>query len=321
MKKWFRAALNIKHLICIIVTICIFTVMIFLTSESLVSLGSYNRFLSSRNYNYSIEIDKDIEQDTYAYYNKTITFTYNDNLINSVVLMDTKKQHTENDFLNDFELSLEEYEVAISANIASINNLKVGSIIQSKSKITNNVNDYKVIKILPDIYGIDENDNDRSKGIIITGKSEEYLNNIDVNYIYFYKTDSSLINSKGANIVGKLNDIEVTKSKVFGMYALELSIVLVISLVISVLLYSLILSFNKSIYLKRKEFGVSNLYNQIKIDLLVYSLSVSLITLIVFAISSIFVRFSVALMLIEIIPFIVISVVSYFVLKNYIRRR
>ena len=105
------------------------------------------------------------------------------------------------------------------------------------------------------------------------------------------------------------------------MYALELSIVLIISLIISVLLYIVILSFNKSIYLKRKEFGVSNLYNQIKIDLLVYSLSVSLITLIIFAISSIFVRFSVVLMLIEIIPFIVISVVSYFVLKNYIRRR
>ena len=321
MKKWFRAALNIKHIICIIVTICAFTAMIFLTSESLVSLGRYNDFLSSRNYNYSVEIDKDIEQDTYAYYNKTITFTHNNKLINSVVLMDTQGQHTKNDFLNGFDLSLEEYEVAITANIASINNLKVGSIIQSKSKITNNVNDYKVIRILPDIYGIDENDNDRSKGIIITGKSEEYLNNIDVNYIYFYNTDSSLINSKGANIVGKLNDIEVSKSKVFGMYTLELSIVLVISLVISVLLYSLILSFNKSIYLKRKEFGVSNLYNQIKIDLLVYTLSVSFITLIVFAISSIFVRYSVVLMLIEIIPFIVISVVSYFVLKNYIRRR
>jgi hypothetical protein len=321
MKKWFRAALNIKHLICIIITICVFTVMIFLTSESLVSLERYNSFLSSRNYNYSIEIDKDIEQDTYAYYNKTITFTHNNKLINSVVLMDTQGQHTENDLLNGFDLSLEEYEVAISANIASINNLNIGSIIQSKSKITNKLNDYKVIRILPDIYGIDENDNDRSKGIIITGKSDEYLNNIDVNYIYFYNTDSSLINSKGANIVGKLNDIEVTKSKVFGMYALELAIVLIVSLVISVLFNIVILSFNKLIYLKRKEFGVSNLYNQIKIDLLVYSLSVSLITLIVFTISSIFVRFSLALMLIEIIPFIVVSFGSYFVLKNYIRRR
>ena len=321
MKKWFRAALNIKHLICIIITICVFTVMIFLTSESLVSLGRYNSFLSSRNYSYSIEIDKDIEQDTYAYYNKTITFTHNNKLINSVVLMDTQGQHTENDLLNGFDLSLEEYEVAISANIASINNLNVGSIIQSKSKITNKLNDYKVIRILPDIYGIDENDNDRSKGIIITGKSDEYLNNIDVNYIYFYNTDSSIINSKGANIVGKLNNIEVTKSKVFGMYALELAIVLIISLVISILYNIVILSFNKLIYLKRKEFGVSNLYNQIKIDLLVYSLSVSLITLIVFTISSIFVRFSLALMLIEIIPFIVVSFGSYFVLKNYIRRR
>jgi hypothetical protein len=105
------------------------------------------------------------------------------------------------------------------------------------------------------------------------------------------------------------------------MYALELAIVLIISLVISVLFNIVILSFNKLIYLKRKEFGVSNLYNQIKIDLLVYSLSVSLITLIVFTISSIFVRFSLALMLIEIIPFIVVSFGSYFVLKNYIRRR
>ena len=321
MRKWFRACLNIKHLICIIITICSFAVMIFLTSESLVSLASYKSFLTSRNYNYSIVIDKDIEQDTYAYYNKTITFTYNDKLINSIVLMDTQKQHTKNDLLNGFNLKLEEYEVAVSANIASISNLKVGSIIQSKSKVNNKVNDYKVIKILPDIYGIDENDNERSKGIIVTGRSDDYLNSIDVNYIYFYNDDSSLINSRGANIVGKLTNIETTKSKIIGMYALELSKVIVVSMFISVLFYIVILSFNKAIYIKRKEYGVSNLYNQIKIDLLFYCLSITLINLIVFAISIIIVRFSIVLMLIEIITFIVVSFSSYFVLKSCIRRR
>lgn len=321
MKKWFRAALNLKHLICIIITICCFTVMMFLTSESLVSLEKYSGFLSSRNYNYSIIIDKDIEQDAYAYYDKTITFSNNDKLINSIVLMDTKKQHSKNDFLDGYDLSLEEYEVAISANLAAINNLKVGSIIQSKSKITNNFNDYKVVKILPDIYGFDEKDDDESKGIIVTGRSDEYLNNIDVNYIYFYKDDYSLINSKGANIVGELNNIETIKSNIFKKFILELSIILIVSILIGVLFFIVILSFNKAIYLKKKEFGVSNLYKQIKIDILVYSSSTTLITLLIFLISSIIIRFSITLMLIEIIPLIIISIISYFIIKNHIRRR
>ena len=321
MKKWFRAALNLKHLICIIITICCFAVMMFLTSESLVSLEKYSGFLSSRNYNYSIIIDKDIEQDAYAYYDKTITFLYNDKLINSIVLMDTQKQHSKNDFLDGYDLSLEEYEVAISANLAAINNLKVGSIIQSKSKITNNFNDYKVVKMLPDIYGFDEKDDDESKGIIITGRSDEYLNNIDVNYIYFYKDDYSLINSKGANIVGELNNIETIKSNIFKKFVLELSIILIVSILIGVLFFIVILSFNKAIYLKKKEFGVSNLYKQIKIDILVYSSSTTLITLLIFLISSIIIRFSITLMLIEIIPLIIISIISYFIIKNHIRRR
>ena len=92
-------------------------------------------------------------------------------------------------------------------------------------------------------------------------------------------------------------------------------------MIIIIIFYIVILSFNKAIYIKRKEYGVSNLYNQIKFDLLFYGLSIIFIDLIVFAISSIFVRFSSALMLIEIISFVVISFSSYFILKRYIRRR
>ena len=84
MKKWFRAVFNLKHLLSIIVIIGCYILMIILTSKSLVSLKSYSNFLSSRNYNYSVIIDKDIKEDTYAFYNKTITFNHDDKLINSV---------------------------------------------------------------------------------------------------------------------------------------------------------------------------------------------------------------------------------------------
>ena len=321
MKKWFRAVFNLKHLLSIIVIIGCYILMIILTSKSLASLKSYSNFLSSRNYNYSVIIDKDIKEDTYAFYNKTITFNYDDKLINSVVLMDTQNIYTKNNFLDGYDLLLGEYEVAISANIASINNLKIGSIIQSKSKVTNTLNNYIVKIILPDMYGVSEKDNDRSKGIIIIGKSEEYLNNIETNYIYFYNDDYSLINSNGANIVGQLNSIKSIKNNIDKIYLLQLGLLLIISIAVSTIFFIVILSFNKSIYLKRKEFGLSKLYNQIKTDFFIYDSIITTVTLVSFAISSIFLRFSIVLLLIEIITFFMISVCSYVIFKNYIRRR
>lgn len=321
MKKWFRAVFNLKHLLSIIVIIGCYILMIILTSKSLASLKSYSNFLSSRNYNYSVIIDKDIKEDTYAFYNKTITFNYDDKLINSVVLMDTQNNYTKNNFLDGYDLLLGEYEVAISANIASINNLKIGSIIQSKSKVTNTLNNYIVKNILPDMYGVSEKDNDRSKGIIIIGKSEEYLNNIETNYIYFYNDDYSLINLNGANIVGQLNSIKSIKNNINKIYLLQLGLLLIISIAVSTIFFIVILSFNKSIYLKRKEFGLSKLYNQIKTDFFIYDSIITTVTLVSFAISSIFLRFSIVLLLIEIIPFLMISVCSYVIFKNYIRRR
>lgn len=321
MKKWFRAVFNLKHLLSIIVIIGCYILMIILTSKSLASLKSYSNFLSSRNYNYSVIIDKDIKEDTYAFYNKTIAFNYDDKLINSVVLMDTQNNYTKNNFLDGYDLLLGEYEVAISANIASINNLKIGSIIQSKSKVTNTLNNYIVKIILPDMYGVSEKDNDRSKGIIIIGKSEEYLNNIETNYIYFYNDDYSLINSNGANIVGQLNSIKSIKNNINKIYLLQLGLLLIISIAVSTIFFIVILSFNKSIYLKRKEFGLSKLYNQIKTDFFIYDSIITTVTLVSFAISSIFLRFSIVLLLIEIIPFLMISVCSYVIFKNYIRRR
>lgn len=321
MKKWFRAVFNLKHLLSIIVIIGCYILMIILTSKSLVSLKSYSNFLSSRNYNYSVIIDKDIKEDTYAFYNKTITFNHDDKLINSVVLMDTQNNYTKNSFLDGYDLLLGEYEVAISANIASINNLKIGSIIQSKSKVTNTLNNYIVKNILPDMYGVSEKDNDRSKGIIIIGKSEEYLNNIETNYIYFYNDDYSLINLNGANIVGQLNSIKSIKNNINKIYLLQLGLLLIISIAVSTIFFIVILSFNKSIYLKRKEFGLSKLYNQIKTDFFIYDSIITTVTLVSFAISSIFLRFSIVLLLIEIIPFLMISVCSYVIFKNYIRRR
>jgi hypothetical protein len=324
LKKWIRSSFNFKHIITIIAAIVCLVAAMFLFSKSLASIHNYQAFLNSRNYNYSVVIDKSLDENCYALYNKTITFSKNESLnstINAVTLMETGNVHNDEDFLYNYVYDLEENEVLISLNIAINNDIKVGSVIYSRSKITTSVDSYVVKAVIPDIYGINENDTNMDKGIIVVGKSEEYLSNIQTDYIYFYNTDYSKINLQGANITGALNSIEKTKAKLIKNHIFFSSLTCGLLVVISSVIVGVLMTFNFGVYLKKKEYGVQSLNKIIITDLLIYFAMITAGGCLAYGILSIITRFALE----SILSFVTISITvfaaSYLILKKKMNRR
>jgi hypothetical protein len=296
----------------------------FLYSKSLASINNYQAFLNSRNYNYSVVIDKSLDTNCYALYNKIITFSKNESLnstINAVTLMETGSSHNDEDFIYDYVCELKENEILISLNIAINNKIKVGSIIYSRSKITTSVDSYVVKGLIPDIYGINENDTNMDKGIIVVGKSEEYLNNIQTDYIYFYNTDFSKINQQGANITGALNSVEKTKVNLIKNHVFFSSVTCGLLVAITSVMAVVLMSFNIGVYLKKKEYGVQSLNKIIITDLLAYFIMIIVGVCFAYGILSMITRFAFE----SILSFLTISIIvfasSYLIVKKRMNRR
>lgn len=281
-KKWLRSSLTLKHMITLIAAIVFVVAAMFLFSGKIASMNNYSKFLDSRNYAYSVNIDKDIGENTYAFYKNKITFYSDMNLleyVNSDVLMELNDTYTSDDFLYGYEIHrLEKYEIAISLNLAKFHQLEEGSLVFSKNKVTNKIESYTIKFILPDIYGVSGKNIENGKGLIVIGLDSDYLSNIKCEYVYFYKDNYTLINKHNANILGELTSIRNTKINVLKRYIFFIGIDNMIIMLVSLLCFFLLSEFNKSVYLKRKEYGNSNLYKMIFIDYSIYLILLVLLT-------------------------------------------
>lgn len=324
LSKWNRSSFNLKHIITIIAAVVCLVAAMFLFSNSISSVHEYQSFLNSRNYNYSIVVDKNIDSNCYALYNKTITFSKNESLnstINAVTLMETGNTHDKDDFLFGYDYELLENEVLISNNLAIINGIKPGMTIYSRSKITTSVDSYIVKGVIADVYGINESDTNMEKGVIVVGESDDYLTNIQTDYIYFYNTDYSKINQQGANITGALNSVEKTKTNLIKSHIFFSSITTGLITIIIVVTAILLLSFNFNVYLKKKEYGVQTLNKSILFDLIAYFGMTIIGGSIVYAFSLLFVRFALESILIFLTILLVAFVCSYFCIKKRMKGR
>lgn len=324
LSKWARSNLNSKHIITIIAAVIFIVASMFLFTSQVPSLNSYLSFLNTREYNYSVIVDKDIEEDSYAYYDKKIIFFNYGSLaegINAIVLMETNNTHSNKDFLKGYDVSsLKKNEVAVSSNIANNYKLSTGSIIYSKSKVKNIVESYTISIILPEICGISEDDISNLKGIIIMGCDEEILLNIQTNYLYFYYEDYSLINSKGANISGQLYSIETLKSNINKKHMMYSLITALMICAISIICFSLLSTFNINVYKKKREYGDISTYSQMRLDYLIYYLAVLVLTNIGYLIGSIWLGLAIEFF-IELFSILTISTfVIYFIYVKKIRR-
>ena len=142
INKWIRSSFTFKHILTIAFAIVSIVLAMFLFSDAIESTRCYQSFLDSRQYNYSVVIDKNLSKDCYAYYDKTILFSKSKNLdqmINATTLMLTENDHTNNDFLAGIETDLKENEVLISANIAKKSKINKGIVLYSQNIVTTKI--------------------------------------------------------------------------------------------------------------------------------------------------------------------------------------
>lgn len=290
-----RSSLNLKHIITIIAAAICFVAAMILYNADLYSLSKYSSFLCSREYSYSTLVDKELRQDSYAYFERKISFSTNRQLneyVNCEVLMETDNLHTDNDFLYQFDVSsLNTNEVAISENIARSLNLSVGTRLYSKHVVENQVKEYVIKLILPEIYGTKKNDMNSSKGIVVLGTDYSYLDNIVVDHIFFYENDSSLINSSHANIVGDFVKIAEIKDLVGRKIAFYAIITTVIEIMVSSISFMILYAFNKNVYLLKKRTGNRDTSKYLLCHLIGYALASMVLTIITYLIISIILKF------------------------------
>ena len=323
-KKWLRSSLNLKHLITIIAAIICLMAAMFLFSDKIYSLSKYRYFLQTRNYNYSVIVDKKINEDCYAYFGKSLTFSKTEDMsdvINSLTIMDVGSEHSKHDFLYGYNLdNLGKNEVLISSNISRYYDLYEGDTIYSRNEISTGMNKYIIKDVIDEIYGINEKDTNNEKGLIILGENIDYENNLKLEFIYFYYNDYSMISNQGAHISGELYSLDATKKVILFDYVFYICIVTLIIITTVIISISLLLSFNICNYQRKKTVGYLNVYSNIRSDILVYFQLITLITTIIYGLFSIVSVFSIELYINFILFTTIIMCISYLVVKEKVKR-
>ena len=198
--------------------------------------------------------------------------------------------------------------------------LSIGSLVYSKSPITNSVERYSIANILPDIFGVSDSDISNRKGLIVLGYDEETISNIQTNYIYFDLNDYSLINASGASIAGPLCSLDTLRNNIRAVHLRDALLeVLMMTAVLTGYFISLLI-FNRDIYKKRREFGDVDVYKEMFIDFLAYY---SLILLPVgagYLICSIWLSFSIEVFL-EMVTLTTIAFVFFYLMQRKTTRR
>ncbi len=323
-KKWLRSSLNLKHLITIIAAIICLMAAMFSFSDKIYSLSEYNSFLQTRNYNYSVIVDKKINEDCYAYFGKSLTFSKTEDMsdvINSLTIMDVGSEHTKHDFLYGYNLDdLGKNEVLISANISRYYDLSEGDSIYSRNEISTGMNRYIIKGIIDEIYGINEKDTNNEKGLIILGENRDYENNLKLEFIYFYYNDYSMISNQGAHIRGELYSLDDTKKVILFDYLFYICVVTLILMTIMIITISLLLNFNICNYQRKKIIGYLDVYSNMRSDIFAYFLLITFIPMIIYGLFSIVSVFSIELYINFILFSTIIMCISYLVVKDKVKR-
>ena len=284
--RLIRSSFNLKHIFTIGIAAASFSATLFLFNDELDALGRYSGFLGSRNYSHSVLVDRPIEQDSYALYGKRIMFSIDDTMsayLNCEVLMESGNAHSEKDFLYPYQpSSLGANEVAISKNLLKKHGLSIGAIVYSKHIVKNEVVPYAVKAELPDIYGLKEKDFHVSNGVVLFGFDPLYFDNISTDHIFFYDSDSSLINKANATVKGGLVARLSAKQFIDSNQAKDVAITSAVSLSISTVFTVLLVSFNKSIYFYKKRLGNQDTYSFFVKHAIGYDLLATAITLLLY---------------------------------------
>lgn len=144
-------------------------------------------------YDYSVTTREPVLENDYYKFNAGIDFaltTDSQTSLNANIIMQTNSSvYTDLVYWNANELSI--HGIAISKNIAKLNNLHLGDKLYSKHIVNGKVCGYDIEQIIPETVCVRaETDNKHSNGIIIMGCDAEYVDHITHNCVVF--TDENI---------------------------------------------------------------------------------------------------------------------------------
>ena len=165
--------------------VLLLTIVVAISTNS--DLAQIQSFMQS-NYVYSATAPSSTASDAYLQYNAGVSFSLSADVkagLNAETVMQTADaEYTDLVCWNTKQL--EKYGIAISANIANDNNLKIGDTLYSKNLVDGEVYEYTIEAILPAItYARGLKDAFNTDGVIVMGYDDQYASNITHTYIIF----------------------------------------------------------------------------------------------------------------------------------------
>lgn len=227
-----------------LVIVLLLTIVAAISTNS--DLAQIQSFMQS-NYVYSATAPSSTAADAYLQYNAGVSFSLSAEVksgLNTEIVMQTAEaEYTDLVCWNTKQL--EKHGIAISANIANNNNLKIGDALYSKNLVDGEVYEYTIEAILPAITyarGLKETIN--TDGVIVMGYDEQYASNITHTYIIFSKVP---IDSLALQCSSMPEDIVYREDEMAASFYSVLPYMIVYFLVVAVSVAAFVVFFVKNI--------------------------------------------------------------------------
>ena len=186
--------------------------------------------------------------DDYCVFSANIDFKLDESIpsvINAEVIMQSENtRYTDNVYWN--AALLDNYEVAISSNIARRYGLSIGEYIVSKHIVDGELYEYRIAQIVPAVTDVRLSNNEElGDGVIIMGYDETYVSNMTHEHLVF-STES--VNQLFDDSLGTLGDIVYRDSELIAVL-LIIAPYLVLSITLSIIVIIVTMGFlNRSVF-------------------------------------------------------------------------
>ena len=178
MARWIKGIITLLSVVLLGITV---VVLGFHIRPFLIQKG----FLSSQEYKTLFEYSNNVELPD-SYYLVGNLLVPKDSKIRADVFMEKKVSYSSlSPFFEPTRRELGPREVILSKNLASTNNLNVGETVSLHSASTDSYEEYMVVELIPDAYGLLSEHFDTRYGIIVVGYSADIISDNVVSSVVF----------------------------------------------------------------------------------------------------------------------------------------
>lgn len=280
------------------------------------NIAQLNCLLNS-NYLYSATMIPASKADDYICFEAGISFKLSEEATSSinadVVMQSAGTQYTESLYWNANELSA--YGIAISSSIAREYGINVDDSLFSKHIVNDEVIEYRVEQIIPDVMCIRVKDNGiSSNGVIIMGYDQNYIDNIShVHLVYTREPVNALFEYSQ----GTLTDIVYKKDEITALFRVLIPYIIVLETCSVMFFVGLVFFLKKELSYNFKRLMIAGFerkrlnlaYNRCAIGLSILSIilasAMTLVILLFYSASSLMYIYYLATLLIEAVAIVI----------------